>query len=186
MKVTLYYKCLAAFLSLFVLLIVSPTYVGADEADIKPCYECLNCVINEVTLEPEPPEGQIAEWVKCSDLPAINLCSNGLTVVCVLDFGFENVESTEATFLGAPSLRYSVEDVDHDGDEDDVLYFFKTKELQIGEATDNEDGSYQACLQITSPGDTTLVEPCDLVVLFSKGRCDKGPKKLEKAHGKKP
>ena len=119
MKVTLYYKGLAAFLSLFVLLIVSPTYVRADEVDIKPCYECPNCVIDEVTLEPVPPEEQIAEWEQCSDLPAINLCSNGLTVVGVIDFVI--VEPTEAIFLEAISLRFSVEDVDHDGDEDDVV-----------------------------------------------------------------
>ena len=186
MKVTLYHKGLAAFLSLFVLLIVSPTYVRADEVDIKPCYECTNCVIDEVTLEPVPPEGEIAEWEQCSGLPAINLCSNGLTVVGVIDFEFVIAESTEATFLVAPSLRYSVEDVDHDGIEDDVVYFFKTKELDISQATDNLDGSFQACLEITNPVGTPLTEPCDSVVLFSKGRCDKGPKKLKKAQGKKP
>jgi len=184
MKVTLYYKGLAAFLSLFVLLIVSPTYVRADEVDIKPCYECANCVIDEVTLEPVPPEGEIAEWGQCSDLPAINLCSNGLTVVGVTDFVI--VGPTEATFLGAPSLRFSVEDVDHDGIENDVVYFFKTKELDISQATDNLDGSFQACLEITNPVGTPLTEPCDSVVLFSKGRCDKEPKKLKKAQGKKP
>ena len=186
MKVTLYYKGLAAFLSLFVLLIVSPTYVRADEVDIKPCYECTNCVIDEVTLEPVPPEGEIAEWEQCSDLPAINLCSNGLTVVGVIDFEFAIVESTEATFLGAPSLRYSVEDVDHDGDEDDVVYFFRTKDLKESPFTPTEDGPFQACLEITNPDGTTLDEDCDSVVLFSKGRCDKGPKKLKKAQGKKP
>jgi len=184
MKVTLYYKGLAAFLSLFVLLIVSSTYVRADEVDIKPCYECTNCVIDEVTLEPVPPEGEIAEWEQCSDLPAINLCSNGLTVVGVTDFVI--VEPTEAIFLGATSLRFSVEDVDHVGIQDDVVYFFKTKELDISQATDNLDGSFQACLEITNPVGTPLTEPCDSVVLFSKGRCDKGPKKLKKAQGKKP
>jgi len=138
-----------------------------------------------VTLEPVPPEGEIAEWDQCSDLPAINLCSNGLTVVGVIDFGFVIAESTEATFLGAPSLRYSVEDVDHDGDEDDVVFFFKTKELQIGEAADNGDGSSQACLQITNSDGNIDIVGCDAVVLFSKGRCDKGPKKLKKAQGKK-
>ena len=184
MKVTLYYKGLATFLTLFVLLIVSPTYVRADEVvDIKPCYECLNCDIDEVTLEPVPPEGEIAEWEQCSDLPAINLCSNGLTVVGVTDFVI--VEPTEAIFLGATSLRFSVEDVDHVGIQDDVVYFFKTKELDISQATDNLDGSFQACLEITNPVGTPLTEPCDSVVLFSKGRCDKGPKKLKKAQGKK-
>ena len=117
MKVTLYYKGLAALLSLFVLLVMSPIYVRADEVDIKPCYECTNCVIDEVTLEPVPPEGQIAEWKQCSDLPSINLCSNGLTVVGVINFVID--ESAEVTFLGATSLRSSAEDVDHDGDEDD-------------------------------------------------------------------
>jgi hypothetical protein len=184
MKVTLYYKGLATFLTLFVLLIVSPTYVRADEVvDIKPCYECLNCDIDEVTLEPVPPEGEIAEWVQCSDLPSINVCSNGLTVVGVIDF--EVVEPTEAIFLGATSLRFSVEDLDHNGIENDVVFFFKTKELQIGEAADNGDGSSQACLQITNSDGTIDIVGCDAVVLFSKGRCDKGPKKLKKAQGKK-
>ena len=184
MKVTLYYKGLAAFLSLFVLLIVSPTYVRADEVDIKPCYECTNCVIDEVTLEPVPPEGEIADWEQCSDLPAINLCSNGLTVVGVIDF--EIVESAEVTFLGAPSLRFSVEDVDHNGIENDVVYFFRTRELNKDLVTPNGDGPSEACLEITYPDGTTLDVGCDSVVLFEKGRCDKGPKKLKKAHGKKP
>jgi hypothetical protein len=183
MKVTLYYKGLAAFVSLFVLFVVSPSYVEADEVDIKPCYECTNCVIDGVTLEPVPPEGEIAQWEQCSDLPAINLCSNGLTVVGVINF--EVVDSTEATFLGATSLRYSVEDVDHDGDEDDVVYFFKTKQLDESLAIANGDSFSQACLNVTDNG-TSVEVGCDSVVLFSKGRCDEGPKKLKQAHGKKP
>ena len=115
-----------------------------------------------MTLEPVPPEGVDAIWVPCSDPPAINLCSKGLTVVGVLDFGFDIVDSTEATFLGANSLRYSVEDIDHDGTEDDLVYFFKTKDLSSAE------GTLEACLEITNPINTTL---CDTVVLFSKGRC---------------
>ena len=106
---------------LFLLISFTANPAKGQTPDIKPCYECTNCVIDPVTLEPVPPEGEIAEWEQCSDLPAINLCSNGLTVVGVIDFEFAIVESTEATFLGAPSLRYSVEDVDHDGDEDDVV-----------------------------------------------------------------
>ena len=86
MKLTLYYKGLTVFLSVFAFFIVSPTYVRGDVVDIKPCYECLNCDIDEVTLEPVPPDNEVAEWVQCSDLPAINLCSNGLTVVGVIDF----------------------------------------------------------------------------------------------------
>lgn len=182
MKVTLYYKTLAAFLSLFVLLIVSPTYVRADEVDIKPCYECANCDIDQVTLEPVPPDGEIAEWEQCSDLPAINLCSNGLTVVGVIDFVI--VEPTEAIFLEAISLRFSVEDVDHDGIEDDVVYFFKTKELVAD--INNGDGPFQACLLISDPLGDPVEVGCDSVVLFEKGRCDKGPKKLMKVQGKKP
>ena len=182
MKVTLYYKGLAALLSLFVLLVMSPIYVRADEVDIKPCYECTNCVIDEVTLEPVPPEGQIAEWKQCSDLPSINLCSNGLTVVGVINFVID--ESAEVTFLGATSLRSSAEDVDHDGDEDDVVYFFKTKDIRENLPTPIEDGPTVACLNITDTGDPVEVG-CDSVVLFEKGRCDKGPKKLKKARGKK-
>jgi hypothetical protein len=116
-----------------------------------------------VTLEPVPPEGEDANWVPCSDPPAINLCSKGLTVVGVLDFGFEIVDSTEATFLEATSLRYSVEDIDHDGAEDDLVYFFKTKDLI------SDDGTLEVCLEITNLTNTTL---CDTVVLFSKGRCE--------------
>ena len=168
MKKNFYYKCSACILILFVLFVVGSSYVRAAELDIKPCYQCTNCVIDPVTLEPVPPEGEEAVWVACSDPPAINLCSKGLTVVGVIDFGTDNVDSTEATFLGANSLRYSVEDVDHDGVEDDLVYFFKTKELDINEATSNLDGSYGACLEIPNLIDTTL---CDTVVLFSKGRC---------------
>lgn len=185
MKVTLYYKGLAAFLSLFVLLVIGPTNVRAAEVDIKPCYECLNCVIDEVTLEPVPPDNEDAEWVECSDLPAINLCSNGLTVVGVIDF--EVVDSTEATFLGATSLRFSVEDVDHDGNENDVVYFFKTKDIRENLPIPIQDGPTEACLLISNPDGTTEEQVgCDLVVLFSKGGCDKGPNNLKKAQGKKP
>lgn len=166
MKVTLYYKGLAAILTLFVLLIACPSHVRADEVDIKPCYECTNCVIDQVTLEPVPPEGVDAIWVACSDPPAINLCSKGLTVVGVINFGFEIGDSTDATFLTANSVRYSVEDVDHDGAEDDLVYFFKTKDLN------SEDGTLQACLQINNPEGVTITYPCDTVVLFSKGRCE--------------
>ena len=176
MKATLYDKGLAAFLSLFVLLIVSPTYIGAADIDIKPCYECTNCVIDEVTLEPVPPEGENALWKQCSDLPAINVCSNGLTVVGVIDFGFEIVDSTEATFLGATSLRSSVEDVDHDGNENDVVYFFKTKDIKENLPIPIEVGPTEACLEITNPDGNTDEVGCDSVVLFAKGRCDKGPK----------
>ena len=168
MKIKFYYKCLASILILFVLFVVGLSYVRAAELDIKPCYQCTNCVIDPVTLEPVPPEGEEAVWVACSDPPAINLCSKGLTVVGVIDFGTDNVDSAEATFLGTNSLRYSVEDVDHDGVEDDLVYFFKTKELDINEATENSDGSFEACLTIADPINITL---CDTVVLFSKGRC---------------
>jgi hypothetical protein len=163
MKITFYYKCLANILILFVLFVVGSSHVRAAELDIKPCYECTNCVIDPVTLEPVPPEGEDANWVPCSDPPAINLCSKGLTVVGVLDFGFEIVDSTEATFLEATSLRYSVEDIDHDGAEDDLVYFFKTKDLI------SDDGTLEVCLEITNLTNTTL---CDTVVLFSKGRCE--------------
>ena len=163
MKIKSYYKCLASILILFALFVVASSHVRAAALDIKPCYECKNCVIDQVTLEPVPPEVVDAIWVPCSDPPAINLCSKGLTVVGVLDFGFDIVDSTEATFLGANSLRYSVEDIDHDGTEDDLVYFFKTKDLSSAE------GTLEACLEITNPINTTL---CDTVVLFSKGRCE--------------
>ena len=159
---------------LFLLISFTANPAKGQTLDIKPCYECIYCVIDPVTLEPVPPEGVDADWVPCSDTPSINLCSNGLTVVGVIDFGFEIVESTEATFLGATSIRYSVEDVDHDGDEDDLIYFFITKDLDENLATPNGDGSVEACLEITTPGIT--LNECDSVVLFSKGRCEKGPR----------
>ena len=160
-------KCLVAnfFVSVVLFLLISFAANPAlgQTLDVKPCYECTNCDIDPVTSEPVPPEGVDAEWVPCSDPPAINLCSKGLTVVGVLDYGFEIVDSTEATFLEATSLRYSVEDVDHDGAEDDLVYFFKTKDLI------SEDGTLEVCMEINNPINTVLY---DTVVLFSKGRCE--------------
>jgi hypothetical protein len=151
--------------------------------DIKPCYECTNCLINPDTSEPEPPLGETAIWIPCPGPSSINLCSNGVTAVGVLaeNDDFDNVNSASATFLinsevvseaqQATSIRWSLEDVNHDGTLD-LVFHFLTQELT------NADGlpapaSGDACLNATVDGEP-LLEICDAARFFFKG-CDKGP-----------
>jgi hypothetical protein len=79
-----------------------------------------------------------------------------------------------------------VEDVDHDGNENDVVYFFKTKDIRENLPIPIQDGPTEACLLISNPDGTTEQVGCDSVVLFAKGWCDNGPNNLKKAQGKKP
>ena len=180
-------KCLVSYflvsVVLFLLICFAANPAKGQTLDIKPCYECTNCDIDPITLEPVPPEGLDADWVPCSDPPSINLCSNGVTAVGVLaeNGDFDNVTSASATFLidsvvvpeaqQATSIRWSLEDVNHDGTLD-LVFHFLTQELT------NADGSPapasgNACLIATVDGQP-LPEICDAARFFFKG-CDKGP-----------
>ena len=66
---------------------------------------------------------------------SINLKSKGKVPVAVLttdDFDAYTIEPETVTFAGANPLRWSMEDVDNDGD-DDMLLHFMTQELELTE-----------------------------------------------------
>ncbi len=68
-----------------------------------------------------------------SDPNSINLKSKGVVPVAVLttdDFDASDVDPGTALFAGAEPLRWAMEDVDSDGDED-MLFHFKTQELVL-------------------------------------------------------
>jgi len=70
-----------------------------------------------------------------SDPNSINLKSKGVVPVAVLttdDFDASNVDPETVVFAGASPMRWTMEDVDGD-DDDDMLFHFKTQELNLTE-----------------------------------------------------
>jgi len=68
---------------------------------------------------------------------SINLKSNGVIPVAVLtttDFDAGTVDPGTVEFAGASPIRWTVEDVDNDGDED-MLFHFRTQELNLDETS---------------------------------------------------
>jgi len=124
--------------------------VSAQELDIKPCYVCTNCALDESGDYMIDDEGQyiltdeseevFPVWEQCMDLPSINLWSNGVIAVAVLDPEYLDtsvfasasasisVTVREDIDLVADSLKYSVEDVNHDGTLD-LVFHFSTNDL---------------------------------------------------------
>jgi hypothetical protein len=106
-----------------------------------------------------PPTEEIVIDIKPgSDINPINLRSQGVVPVALIDFDPALLEdpASQIIFAGATALRWAVEDVDGDGDLD-VICHFKTQELnldadstsagvQIGtsydEAVDQQVGGY--------------------------------------------
>jgi hypothetical protein len=155
--------------------------------DIKPCYECTNCLINPDTSEPEPPLGETAIWIPCPGPSSINLCSNGVTAVAVLAASgeFDGVTSAAATFQidtsvvptapQASSVRWALQDVNFDGMLDLVFHFITQDLAPHDHWTDRQQ--IQACLDGTASDgiNSTQIADCDDAIFFFKG-CDKGPK----------
>jgi len=80
---------------------------------------------------------------------SINLKSKGVVPVAVLttvDFDAIKVNPATVEFAGAKPVRWTMEDVDNDGD-DDMLFHFKTQELKL------DEDSTEATLTLT--GETT-------------------------------
>jgi len=70
-----------------------------------------------------------------SDPNSINLKSKGVVPVAVLttdDFDASTVDPDTVVFAGADPVRWTMEDVDEDED-DDMLFHFKTQELELEE-----------------------------------------------------
>lgn len=144
--------------------------VSAQELDIKPCYVCTNCT--EDILE----DSEEAEWAKCEDMPSINLWSNGVIAVAILDpeLNLEEFGSASASIwvedlqIGAKSVKWSVEDVNHDGTLD-LVFHFSTNDL-IPEG-DLDPGTHGLCLTPTID-ESTMEALCDDAWFFTKGQKD--------------
>lgn len=99
---------------------------------------------NEILTEPNILELEAVIDIKPgSDVNSINLKSKGVVPVAILttdDFDALAVDSESIMFAGAYPVRWQIEDVDGDGD-DDILLHFKTADM-----TDLSPGSIEAIL----------------------------------------
>ncbi|MDT8302743.1 MAG: hypothetical protein RQ760_14770 [Sedimentisphaerales bacterium] len=86
--------------------------------------------------DPVTNEEEVEIDIKPGSYPnSINLKSQGVVPVAVLttdDFDAADVDPTTVEFAGASPLRWTLCDVDDDGDED-LLFHFKTQELNLDE-----------------------------------------------------
>jgi hypothetical protein len=86
--------------------------------------------------DPVTNEEEVEIDIKPGSYPnSINLNSNGVVPVAVLttgDFSAADVDPTTVEFAGALPLRWTLCDVDDDGDED-MIFHFKTQELKLDE-----------------------------------------------------
>lgn len=94
------------------------------EQPLAPCFE------QSIDIKP------------CSDPNSINLKSKGVVPVAVLttdDFDASTVDPTTVTFAGASPVRWTIEDVGYDCEEndgfDDLLLFFNTQDLELDETS---------------------------------------------------
>ena len=100
-----------------------------------------------------------------SDPNSINLKSKGVVPVAVLttdDFDASTVDPGIVQFAGAQPLRWTLKDVDGDGDED-LLFHFKTQKLVLNESS----------TEATLTGETIggmCIEGTDAVNIVPKGK----------------
>ena len=100
-------------------------------------------VFEDITVEgylgelPEPC-GEVIIDIKPGSYPnSINLKSRGVVPVAVLttdDYDAALIDPDTVSFAGADPVRWTMEDVDDDGDED-LLLHFKTQELDLNESS---------------------------------------------------
>lgn len=108
-----------------------------DKSDIDLLFK--NSFDSNVIIYLAAPEisiEQVGIDIKPGSYPnSINLKSNGVVPVAVLTaggFAAADVDPTTVEFAGALPLRWTLCDVDDDGDED-MLFHFKTQELNLDE-----------------------------------------------------
>lgn len=97
----------------------------SDNVDFFPWLESPYSPVIEVEIDIKPG----------SDSNSINLSSKGVIPVAVLttdDFDAKDVDPNTVSFAGASPVRWTMEDVDGDGDFD-MLFHFKTQELVLDE-----------------------------------------------------
>jgi len=108
-----------------------------------------------------------------SDQNNINLKSKGVVPVAVLttaDFDAYMVDLASVTFAGAAPVRWKLEDVDDDGD-DDLLLHFRTQELELDqgstEATLTAELAQMTAESTEQVNDGTIVSGTDEVRIIS-------------------
>ncbi|MDX9788044.1 MAG: hypothetical protein RBT11_14770 [Desulfobacterales bacterium] len=168
----------------FVMLTVSSGF-AEPALDIKPDYVCTNCALddngNYIIVDDQLVlnEGEAPIWVAAEDPPAVNLWSNGMIAIAILEANlvdFVNVGS--ATFavaalgVDAEFVRYSIEDVNHDGVMDLVLHFF-TEDL-IPDVPMEAPAPLEGCLTVAIETMNGLVDYslCDEALFFNEGKID--------------
>jgi hypothetical protein len=112
---------------------------------------------------------------------SINLKSNGVVPVAVLttdDFDAADVDPATVEFAGALPLRWTLCDVDDDGDED-MLFHFKTQELNL-----DENSTEAELTGLTNDGDDISVTD-DVRIVPQKTKNKKTKNKKTKNNKKK-
>jgi hypothetical protein len=119
-------------------LFLSAGLASAFSIDVKPCYTCEE--FNSTWLGEGEDAVEVQEcisWVPSDGVPSINLSSKGVTPVQVILEADETIpEGAIVEFAGVPSAFFAYEDVDFDGEEDDLVYYFVTRELDLPDARD--------------------------------------------------
>jgi hypothetical protein len=98
-----------------------------------------------------------------TDVNSLNIGSLGVTPVAVLttsDFDASIVDPVSVSFADAAPLRWTLEDVDGDGD-DDLMFHFKTQELNL-------DANSTEAILTGSTFDGTLIEGIDSLNIVPK------------------
>lgn len=106
--------------------VLTGLYGNGDSINLKFCG---NIPINLVTLD----SGVAIDIKPGNDQNNINLKSKGVVPVAVLttdDFDAATVDPATVQFAGAAPVRWKLEDVDDDGD-DDLMFHFRTQELDL-------------------------------------------------------
>jgi hypothetical protein len=122
----------------------------------------------QVGMDYRPPQSvvEIGIDIKAGGNPNnINLKSKGLVPVAVMtteDFDASTVDPVTVSFADVSPVRWTMEDVDSDGDTD-LLFHFKTQELNL-----NKDSTGATLTGITYDGQA--IEGTDTVNIVPKGK----------------